>query len=205
MGRTVHGDETKDLLVDWKTFHMEAGRRQKVKAESVFRLLALVMLSCVHQSHRVHRCTYFIQVLLFELSYRLISWLALVHGAVIGSKHPPKLDGGVECVHNFLRLFISLRVFYAYCICFLMLQSKSVMNGETRKWTATAVQVHRPRTKETRPVMRCRDIDCACHERLVYGWGPVLTVRLSASMSGGRSLTVMEEDRNWANVKGDGS
>lgn len=61
----------------------------------------------------------------------------------------------------------------------------------------------RPRIQLTPPVISSRGDGCGGHECLVRGRGRVHAVSLSSSMSGERSMTVMECKGNRAIVKGE--
>lgn len=78
------------------------------------------------------------------------------------------------------------------------------MYRQIHKRIFTEVQVNRPRIQETRPVA---DIRGAGRERRggrVHGRGSVRTVSFSASISGGRSRTVSEDNGNLSDVEREG-
>lgn len=77
------------------------------------------------------------------------------------------------------------------------------MNRRTSSRTFTGALDDSPWIRETRRVESPRGVVRGRHGGRFYGLARLCTVRFIASMSGVRSMTMMEEDRNRASVEGE--
>lgn len=102
----------------------------------------------------------------------------------------------VECIPYFLRLFTSLCISDAICFYLIISQRKSALNRKTYSRTFTEARVDRPTIPETQTVVSCRGVGRGGPGGPVRYDGHMRTVRSCALMSGGQSMTVLEEDEN---------
>lgn len=137
------------------------------------------------------------------MSYRVANLNMLVQGACSRSKCPFKNGSSGTSIFYFPCLVISLRILYTFSLSCFNIQSTSEMNRKTRMRISTEAQVDWPRILVTRTVLSGRQDVRGRHRCPVSGSGQVRTVSLSASISGGRSTTFIQDDRYHVNVGGE--
>lgn len=77
------------------------------------------------------------------------------------------------------------------------------LDRQTGKWASTKAQVDSPRIPERRTVVRHRGVGPGPCDGQVRGRGRVRTVSFRTLISGGRSMTVMEDHWNRTNMDGE--
>lgn len=82
-----------------------------------------------------------------------------------------------------------------------MLQCKYAIIRQTRKRTSREVYIDRPRSQKTRLVVSSRDVRRERHDDRVRGRGRLCTMSLIAPISGGRSMTVIVDVGNQADLE----
>lgn len=136
-----------------------------------------------------------------EMWYKLFTWWVSVSRAFACSKCLFKLDYAFLCIFNFFCSFTSLRMFYTFWMSSFILQSKFSMTKQASKSASREAEVGQSRIRETRQVMSLRGTDRRCRKGRLFGRCRVRTICLSVSMSGERSMTMMEENGNRARWK----